>query len=456
MFLKEAPLPYARPMKTSSDLIFNGSQFIFKGLGAGSDSSRISYPQTVILYQGGKSGMSKALQDYQRNFKRYDPESDVIWHSMWGDRNRDGRVNEKFYSAELNKNIILGIDLLYFIDGWQKGISANSVDREQGGLWEGQWSQPDYWNPNPVRFPNGIQPIVDKAKQAGFKTGFWYNPDKNNDYVNWSRDANVLLNFHRLYGSRFFKYDGVAFYTKKGEINLLNAMHKVVQESNGKASIEIDITAGIRTGYYSAMSYGFLFLENRYTDWQKYYPHTTLRNLWQLSHYVDPRRLRMEFLNNERNKQIYGDDLLAPCNYTADYLFASTMFALPMAWLESTGLSDNYSEALKKIIAVYKPNRQAIHEGNILPIGNEPDGFSWTGFISQKPDRECGYIVVFRELNDAESTEIDLPLILNGKYNFELLSGNGKSFNVRIPENRKVKFELPKKQNYAFYRYCRQ
>lgn len=455
LFLKEAPLPHARPVKSPNDLqIFKEDFFAFTGLGAGDSSQRQSYPFTTILYKGGRAGRMKALQDYQRNFRVYDAGRDeFIWYSMWGDRNRDGKVQESFLLKEIDRNEEIGINHLYFIDGWQKGPSSNSVDRDKGGLWENQWSQPGYWEPNKERFPNGLDPVVKKAREKDFKIGMWYNPDRTNDFANWKKDTDVLLNFHRKYGANYFKYDGVAFNTKRGETNIMKAMHRIVQETQGKASIEIDITAGVRTGYFMAMQYGFLFLENRYTDFRRYYPHLTLRNLWQLSQFVDPRRLRIEFLNNERNKDKYPNDPLAPVHYKADHLFAITMFARPMAWLEITGLSDEYATNLKKIITIYKQHDRQIHEGNILPIGEDPKGFSWTGFQSQKPGSKEGYIVIFRELNKDQSANFTLPLIKPGNYHFEHLSGNGKSFDKKISNNLGVQISLPEELNYGFYQY---
>ncbi len=455
MFLKEAPLPYERPVKSENDLIRYKDQFFaFIGLGAGNSGQRESYPFTTLVYQGGETGRIKALQRYQRNFRRYDPAHDeLIWHSIWGDRNRDGRMKESFLLAEMKRNVEIGIDHLYFIDGWQKGPSSNSVNRDKGGMWDNQWSRPDYWTPNPERFPNGFDSLIRIARKLGFKTGMWYNPDRTHDYANWMKDTDVLLNLHRKYGIDYFKYDGINFSTKTGEANIHKAMHRMVQETGGKVSIELDISGGNRPGYFSGMQYGFLFLENRYTDLRRYYPHLTLRNLWQLSHYVDPRRLRMEFLNNERSKDKYPNDPLAPANYSADYLFAVTMFAKPMAWFETTGLSETYAQKLKQIITIYKKHWHAIHKGIILPIGNEPRGFSWTGFQSQQPNVRDGYLVVFRELNENSSQVMALPLLEPGKYRFEHLSGNGKTFEATVGKDKTARLSLPDKLNYAFYQY---
>ncbi|MBC8154866.1 MAG: hypothetical protein H7Z72_18370, partial [Bacteroidetes bacterium] len=109
IFLKEAPLPYARPVKSVADLRQNATQFAFTGLGAGADSIRESYPFTILLYQNGKAGRTAVLQQYQRRFRTYDAARDeLIWHSIWGDRNRDGRMTEGFLSKEMALNRQVG------------------------------------------------------------------------------------------------------------------------------------------------------------------------------------------------------------------------------------------------------------------------------------------------------------------------------------------------------------
>jgi alpha-galactosidase len=454
IFLKEAPLPYARPVSQSHDLLCSSGKMSFIGLGLEPGHTGVSYPFTTMLYHGGAAGRTKVLQEYQRRLRTYDPAYDeVIWHSIWGDRNRDGKMCEEFLLAEMKRNADLGIDHIYFIDGWQSGPSSNSV--VPGGLWENQWSRPDYWTPHPKRFPRGLTPIIELARELGMKVGMWYNPDKTNDYANWQRDTDLLLEMHHKYGILYFKFDGVEFNSKTGEENLLKAMHRLVTESQGRASVEIDITAGKRTGYFAAIPYGVLFLENRYTDFRRYYPHCTLRNLWQLAHFVDPRRLRIEFLNNERNQEKYPDDPLAPVRYSADYLFATAMFANPMAWLETAGLSDGYKRALKPLISLYKQHRERIHKGIIIPIGEEPSGMSWTSFQSHLEDEQAGYLIVFRELTRNDDCCLRLAFLESGTYQFQLLAGSGSSFVYHVKHDGEIELGLPEQLSYGLYTYYR-
>lgn len=453
-FLKEAPLPHARPVPCPCDLTVEGGRIWFSGLGAGQATTRTSYPLTVMCYAGGRAGRIEAMQRYQRKVREPDSERDaIIWHNNWGDRSRDTRISASFLLEELDVLADLGMDQLHPDDGWEKGISSNSAT--PGGRWANQWEEPGFWDPHPERFPDGFAPVTDAARAKAVKLGIWYNVDRSDDYANWERDAQRLLDLHRQDGFDYFKLDGIAFETKVGEANIQRAMHRLVQESGGKATVLLDITAGVRQGYFSAMPYGVLFLENRYTDWHKYWPHCTLRNLWQLAEHVDPRRLVVEFLNTDRNQGLYEGDPLAPANYAPDYLFASVMFARPLAWFEASHLSASYKDALRPIVAVYKAHRQQMDEGIILPVGQEPSGFSWTGFQSQAPGATSGYLVALRELSEEPQGHFQLAFLPEGAYAFACLAGLGESFAAQVDESGTVTIGLPDMLSYGFFRYER-
>jgi alpha-galactosidase len=198
-------------------------------------------------------------------------------------------------------------------------------------------------------------------------------------------------------------------------------------ESAGKVSLDLDITAAVRPGYFGAMrEAGALFVENRYTDWHNYWPHATLRNLWQLSQYVDPLRLRMEFLNHTRNATLYEADPLAPRRYRADYLFASVMFASPLAWFEVAGLSEDFIAQVAPLVRTWKAHRRALRDLSILPVGDVPDGSSWTGFAAHDPTGAHGYLLLFRELNDRPTAEFSLPMFRHDEYDLIFLAGTGR------------------------------
>jgi len=406
IFFKHAPLPHARPVKNPHDLDVR-SNFDLAFLGHGTANGGEGYPFATICYRGGKVGRTAALHDYQRLFRPYVAGRDGLLQSnTWGDRSQDGRVSETFMRGEITAAERLGVDVVQIDDGWQSGKTIGSV--EGGGVWQGYWSvSGDFWKPHPQRFPNGLGPLAQQTAAAGLQFGLWFSPDSADDFAHWEDDARTLLTLHRELGVTHFKIDGVKAITKKGERNLYRFFDTLLRESAGKITFDLDVTAEIRPGYLALPQIGPLFVENRYTDWKRYYPHHTLRTLWTLSHYIDPPRLRMEFLNNTRNAEKYGDDPLAPARYQPDCLFATTMFASPLGWFEVSNLPENYITQVAPLVRQWKRYREEIHTGQIVPIGQMPDGASWTGFCSIG-DRSV-HVLAFRELSNAASHLFDVP-----------------------------------------------
>ena len=220
-------------------------------------------------------------------------------------------------------------------------------------------------------------------------------------------DADVILNFYRQYGIRYFKLDGIMVANRVCEKNLVRMLTKVSKESDNGIVFNMDITDGKRFGYLMYRQFGDLFVENRYTDWGNYYPHNTLRNLWELSHFIPSERLQMEVLNNSRNKEKYSD-MLAPAEYDIDYLFASVMVSNPLLWMEMSELDEENCKKLTDIIDVYKKYRDDFEQ--IIPILERPDGFSLTGFkiLGKKQD----YVLLIRESAENGNFNINVREIL--------------------------------------------
>jgi len=254
--------------------------------------------------------------------------------------------------------------------------------------------------------------------------GLWFAPDSLDHFSNWQRDAETVLGFWRQHGVTQVKIDGVKAHSPLGEANLLRFFNAVLDGSKGAISFDLDVTAETRPGYFGAMGVGPLFVENRYSDWHRWWPHATLRNLWQLAHWIDPVRLRMEFLNRNRNAALYEGDPLAPMVYPADWLFASVMVASPLAWFEVSELPESETALLAPLIAIWKQHRAALHGGAILPVGSCPSGASCSGFFSQSANGNEGYLIALREPCAPESTSWTLPI--DGLWTAEVLAGAGK------------------------------
>lgn len=362
----------------------------------------------VIPYRGGDIGRRTALMAAQRKVRPFVPGRDGLFLSnTWGDRNRDARLCESFMDQEIAAAAQLGVDVVQIDDGWQKGRTANSSAAQGKGVWDGYWaSDPDFWQPDPVRFPNGLKALADAAAAKGVRLGLWFGPDSSHDAANWARDAELLLDYHRTFGISYFKIDSLKTRSSEALKNQSALFEKVLKESANRVVFDLDVTAERRPGYFGLPEIGPVFVENRYTDWHKYWPHQTLRQFWALADVVDPVRLRMEILNPLRHCDLYAGDPLAPSAWPIESTFATVMLGSPLGWFEASGLKPETRDRLAPFVATWKQHRDRLHAGVVHPIGAKPDGVAWTGFVVQSA--EGLDVLLFRELNASATYEVDL------------------------------------------------
>lgn len=450
--LKEAP-------NTTSQINYPGHDFVasnrviniaVSGFEEKGDSNNWIKGYTTTIGVANETGDDLfTLRKYLKESISYNPASyDMIMMNTWGDRGQDGKISEKFILNELEGAKKLGITHFQIDDGWQQGLSSNSVDKG-GNLWDA-WTAKD-WEPNKERFPNGLKEIIKSAKEKNIELGLWFHPTNNKDYATWRTDADVVTGLYKKHGIKYFKIDGVKIPTKEAEINLTRFFDEVKKATNGEVFFNLDLTADVRGGYYMFRDAGNLFLENRYTDSGRYYPFHTLRNLWMLSKYFPPELLQIEFLNNWRNAAKYPlNDPFAPSNYKFDYIFAISAMAQPLAWLEASNLpSEAYT--ISPFIKKYQSIMADIHHGTILPIGDKPNGNSWTGF--QSLQENSGYFLVFRERNNDEVKELETLLPGNRKVVFEKVYSSNQNASVKSKENGRIEVKLPEQNSFILLKY---
>ena len=370
--------------------------------------------------------------------------------NTWGDRSQDTKVNERFCLEELERAARLGITHFQIDDGWQEGKSPNSALAK--GSFRDIWANPDYWKPAADKYPSGLDPVVERARELGIEVGLWFNPSVQDDFAAWEKDADALLGLYRRYGIKVFKIDGLSIPTKRAETNLRRLFDRVGEESGGDVLFNLDATASRRGGYHMFNEYGNIFLENRYTDWGNYFPYRTLRNLWQLSRYVPAERIQVEFLNKWRNADKYAGDPFAPAGYGFDYLFATTMAGQPLAWLESSNLPEE-AFAIAPLVREYRAVAADFHAGIILPVGEEPSGRSWTGFQSLVSDAE-GYLLLYREAAPSDEGVVETFLPEGAKITLTRVLGSGDR-RVRQTVGRKgaLRVSLPAENTFVLYKY---
>ena len=406
VFLKLAPMPESRADPDAFDFVVNPATRAVMAVPTG-------YPLAMLAYSGGEVGRLRALRDFHRSLWPYKLGRDgVLLSNTWGDGNRDSRINEEFLLKEIDAAADIGVEVVQIDDGWQKGRSMNSSQSNGKGVWNGYWAaDPEFWKPDQVRFPRGLKPLADAAAKGGMSIGLWFGPDSSDEAVNWERDADCLLAFYRQFGIRHFKIDSLKLHTPTAFARNKDFFAKMLRESEGRMSFDLDCTAEVRPGFLGGMPVGPLFAENRYahrkSDRRVYYPHQTLRSLWMLSHVLDPVRLRMEFLNPAKKDEAYGDDPLRPSVWPEDALFAITMLSSPLAWMELSDVPEAVRAKWRPLIAKWKGERDSLHGCVTVPVGGKPDGEAWTGFVSVG-DNGGGYALVFREGNARRGWGLDL------------------------------------------------
>lgn len=417
--LREAPLAADQIAWPGSDFLLSAGEVV--AVAAGIDPSAAdsegwveAYPVTVGLTDGSEQGFREALRSHMALIRPYVAKRDsVIMSNSWGDRSRDSRMNEAFMLAEIKRAADAGLTVVQLDDGWQAGLSKNSANKS-GTKWE-DWSAED-WQPHRERFPRGLGPVVAAAKKRGLSVGIWFNPSQLNDFAAWRRDADILIGLWRQHGIRYVKIDGVNVPNRRAEANLVRLFERVSAASSGAVVMNMDVTAGRRPAYFSVNRYGNIFLENRYTDWANYYPHRTLRNVWQLAAFLPPQWLQAEFLNIARNQDRYAaEDPLSPARVGQTYAFAASWAAQPLAWMELTGLAPDALQALAPDIRAYRRIQEDLHGHAIFPIGSEPDGSQLTGFQSFSADRRSGYLLLYREPLAADTEQAFSTLFSPGQ-----------------------------------------
>ena len=413
------------------------------------------YTLARLAYAGGRTGATCALHALQRAFYECGTgRSGMSLSNTWGDRAGASHLSEAFVRAEIAAASRLGIEVVQIDDGWQKGATVNTT--VSGGVWNGFWAaDPEFWTPHPGRFPRGLRPLADAAREAGVQLGLWYAPDSAGDLANWERDASRILELWRENGIAFFKLDAVKLHSRLAETRFNALCDRVQRESGGGVFFDFDATAEHRPTYWGRPGGGALFLENRFTEQAGYHPHQTLRSLWTLAHYVRPERLRIEFLNPARNPSDYGDDPLRPGCHPPDYLLALTFPASPLAWMELSKVPPDIAASWERLLTLWKPHRRAFHAGMVLPVGGAPDGYSWTGFVSLSVDGGAAlglYGLFFRERTRTNEERFELPPSLPwpSAGTFATLAGKGA---VSLAAYHRLLVEIPAQQQFVLVQW---
>lgn len=419
MLIKHSPTQSSALNRKNADLTMQGNVYATL-LGTGIDFANM--PKGKVPYYASAVGVGKTQNIYEEMW-RYntafcldDPRQSLFCMSnTWGDRSQDIAVCESFMLGELDRAHQMGVDIVQIDDGWQLGVTANSL-RKKGGVWEGYYADnSDFWAVNTEKFPNGLEPLVQKARSYGIEMALWFSPDSSNDFANVDKDIETLMGIYNKYGIRYFKLDGIKIRNKLCEMRFIYLMQQLTNRTKGNIRFNLDVTAEDRFGYFYQSQYGSLFVENRYTDFVNYFPHNTFKNVWNLAQVIPTRRLQMELLNTRRNRDKYEDYHFAPETYSPDYLFATVMVANPLFWMEMTNLAVEDAQTLAKISNVYKDYKAELFNSRVIPVGECPNGMTFSGYACKNIEDKTYNLILFREATQKDTYSFKLPDSIDGK-----------------------------------------
>lgn len=410
------------------------------------------YRHVIGHYRAGDA--SAALKRYLATRFPQDLARDTsIMVNPWGVGCFPKLVNERFLLDEIAAAAKLGATHYQIDDGWQQGRALRELTTNNRRL------DDRFWRVDPQALPGGFDAIYRQATASGIELALWFAPSYNCEYRDWRRSAALLLDFHRKYGIRLFKLDAIKLRGKLAEANLLRLAERLRAQTDGAIGFNFDTTNGQRPGYFMALEYGTIFLENRYVchEWGVgYHPEGTLANLWDLAPYVRTQTLQIEIPDHGAVNHAYyaRTQRVAPDRYPPEYWAAIALVANPLLWLAPSRLSPRVRAAYRRILALHRKQRAGLFAGQVEPIGTRPDGHGITGFISHHEASGSGYLLLFRERAARRRRAVlELPALRGaGPKRLRLLHASAPG-EARLDDSRlTVRLDAP--ASFGLWRYC--
>jgi len=386
-----------------------------------------------ICWEGGEDEKQLAIKMFDRLRYPITEEDVVLVTNVWGGGKSTASAKEENIIKEIKSCAGLGIDVVQIDAGWEeekKPVDGCQISKNA--------------------YPNGFDKIMKLAEEKNVKMGIWNRAESVNEH-------NDKLNTLSDYGFLYYKIDIGTWSTYEMLQELTNHARELAVHSQHKAKINWDVThKGLRVGYLYNREYGNLFLQNRRLAMEgrnnkgsAYVPRRILKDEWTGADYLNLNQIMFnvqatEFVEVEySNARLYGDV----------YSFAIAMMSAPLFFTETWRYSPEDREALKQMISIYKKVREDLYQGYVFSLGEKPDDTSWTGFQNYHPDKDYGYLTIFREINNTEQTKsIQLRFLKNLELELEDLVSGEKS-KISVDENGYVEFGDIMPASFRFYKY---
>ncbi|MEJ6951444.1 hypothetical protein [Natronospora cellulosivora (SeqCode)] len=411
---------------TNNDLIYNE----FKSCWA----------NWVIVHNGNSNSRQFSIKNFDRYRYPVDIERDAyIMANTWGTKDTG---EESKYSAreenvykEIDSQSDLSIDVQQIDDGWQGDTYQQwtPVVKEKNTLCEYDV------------YPNGWDNVKNYSKEKKVELGIW---------ASWVIPEEDLIKNYKEGGFKYYKIDFANLNTYKKFDELSKKIRNFILKTDHNIRINWDITENApRIGYFYGREYGNIFVENRKNNMPKnviYKPHLVLRDMWQISKYINLNKIQIPIQNIDLVSKKYSEAYL----YNHSYCVAIALMGTPLFFQETQYYSRKARNEIKRIIKKYKENRNQMLNGFVYPIGEKPNNSSWTGFQNYNNDKKSGYLLIFRELyNKEKSKKIKLPFLENKKIELFNIYEEELYKKIKTVKEGYVEFKIENPADFKFLKF---
>jgi len=396
------------------------------------DRYRECWATWTIVWSQGNDGMQLALKQFDRARYPVFPERDLfLLSNTWGPANPGGSqfTEQDFLMKEIPALAKLGIDVMQIDDGWQKGgLSSSARD----------------FSP---KYKNGWKDVKAEMDKYGLRFGLWVTAqlatteemNKNLDelgFISWKADFDHLAN-RSDYEARAKKYREV--------------MKHAWMKTQFTLCPEYDDP---RYGWYYFKEYGSIYFQNIQESLPAHLtmvPYQVLRQHWLMAKYFNSNKLQILLQNPKRANPDRSD----ATQHSHSYCFAMGVPFVPCFFQSAQYLDEQGQRELSGFISLYKKHREAIFQCYTFPIGDKPDNQSWSGFqMINEDDTSSNYLLLFREIHNAESQKIIQLKLLAGK-KIKITNIETEESRVeKVPESGEIGFKIKEPGSYQFLQYA--
>ena len=358
------------------------------------DREYVSYRNAIGIYHSQEEAQW-LLKRYLRTRYDYGTLRCGIVANAWGCGRFPALVSKEFLKEEVVGAANCGADYYQVDDHWQNGLFRDITVKNKA------IDLKDYWSISPERLGNDrFDSLCQLAKEKGIELALWIAPSGNLAYRDFEEFAELILNFYRQYNFRLFKIDGAYFSSYDAGQKFTRMLQIVREKSNKEVFFNLDVTAGMRGGYFMLLDQGNLFLENRYLfAGIGYHPERTLRNVWNLAKYTRLQSLQIEIpYPGDIQPEFYEEKgECCPDVYPWDYWMAVAFFGNPLLWFAPSLVPAEQQAICRRMMELHKQYRDQIFACEIFPLGDAPTGSSLTALAAKDESGITQFLALYRE-----------------------------------------------------------